>query len=147
MYPQLRAEHLQQLIEMGFDGYAIGGLSVGEDKAEMDRVLSALLPHMPVPQPRYLMGVGRPQDILRAVACGVDMFDCVLPTRNGRNAFAFTSDGPLRLKNACHRRDPAEYRGVGEEGRGRRRHDTVALREACRTLPAGAGVDDLRRVR
>jgi len=103
MYPALRREHLDQLTATGFDGYAIGGLSVGEDKAEMDAVLVSLLPHMPVTKPRYLMGVGTPQDLVRGVELGVDMFDCVMPTRNARNGFAFTSRGVVKIRNAIHR--------------------------------------------
>jgi len=103
MYPALRREHLEQLTSTGFDGYAIGGLSVGEDKAEMDAVMVSLLPHMPVAKPRYLMGVGTPQDLVRGVELGVDMFDCVMPTRNARNGFAFTSRGVVKIRNAIHR--------------------------------------------
>jgi queuine tRNA-ribosyltransferase len=103
MYPDLRREHLAALTATGFDGYAIGGLSVGEDKEEMDAVLADLLPHMPEEKPRYLMGVGTPQDLLRGVELGVDMFDCVMPTRNARNGFAFTSRGVVKIRNAVHR--------------------------------------------
>lgn len=94
------------LMEIGFDGYAIGGLSVGEPPAEMYRILQGTCPVLPAAQPRYLMGVGTPIDLLEGVARGVDMFDCVMPTRNGRNALAFTKNGPLRMRNACHTRDP-----------------------------------------
>ena len=93
MYDGLRRESLDGLLAQGFDGYAIGGLSVGESKAEMDQVLRGLLPHMPAGRPRYLMGVGTPADLVRGVALGVDMFDCVMPTRNARNGYAFTSRG------------------------------------------------------
>ena len=103
MYDDLRSESLASLVDIGFDGYAIGGLSVGESKVEMNAVLDALLPHMPAAAPRYLMGVGTPQDIVRAVARGVDMFDCVLPTRNARNGYAFTSKGTVKIRNAAHR--------------------------------------------
>ncbi len=103
MYDDLRRESLASLIDIGFDGYAIGGLSVGESKAEMDAVLDALMPHMPAVAPRYLMGVGTPADIVRAVQLGVDMFDCVLPTRNARNGYAFTSKGTVKIRNAVHR--------------------------------------------
>ena len=103
MYPDLRQEHLEHLVAAGFDGYAIGGLSVGEDKADMDYVLRELLPLMPADRPRYLMGVGTPSDLLRGVELGVDMFDCVMPTRNGRNGFAFTSGGIVKIRNARHR--------------------------------------------
>jgi queuine tRNA-ribosyltransferase len=103
MYDDLRAASLQGLRSIGFDGYAIGGLSVGESKAEMDAVLSQLLPRMPEHAPRYLMGVGTPADLVRGVALGVDMFDCVLPTRNGRNGYLFTSRGMVKIRNAKHR--------------------------------------------
>jgi len=95
----LRWYCLQRLVEMDFDGYAIGGLSVGEPPEQMYRLLAWLGPALPEGKPRYLMGVGRPIDIAEAVACGIDMFDCVLPTRNGRNGYAFTSAGPVRLRN------------------------------------------------
>jgi queuine tRNA-ribosyltransferase len=91
---------------MDFPGYALGGFSVGESPDEMLSVLEPAAALLPGHKPRYLMGVGRPQDILAAVAAGVDMFDCVLPTRNGRNASAFTNEGPLRLRNARFKRDP-----------------------------------------
>ncbi len=108
----LRRESLDGLQALGFDGYAIGGLSVGEPKAEMRAVLADLLPHMPENRPRYLMGVGSPADLLTGVLLGIDMFDCVLPTRNARNGQAFTSQGPVNIRNAAHRRssealDPA----------------------------------------
>jgi queuine tRNA-ribosyltransferase len=103
MYDGLRRQSLDGLLGLGFDGYAIGGLSVGESKAEMDAVLAGLLPHMPADQPRYLMGVGTPADLVRGVALGVDMFDCVMPTRNARNGYAFTSRGTLKIRNARHR--------------------------------------------
>lgn len=104
--PQLRRECAGQLAQMDFDGYAIGGLSVGEEPAQMYRVLEVTVPELPAERPRYLMGVGRPQDLLQAIAAGVDLFDCVIPTRNGRNAMAFTDEGPLRLRNLQHERDP-----------------------------------------
>jgi queuine tRNA-ribosyltransferase len=103
MYPALREASLRGLTDIGFDGYAIGGLSVGEPKEEMLKVLDALTPSMPADRPRYLMGVGTPQDIVEAVRRGVDMFDCVMPTRNARNAHCFTSQGVVRLRNATHR--------------------------------------------
>jgi queuine tRNA-ribosyltransferase len=103
----LRAECARALTALNFPGYALGGFSVGETAQQMVAALGPTAALLPEGRPRYLMGVGRPQDILAAIACGIDMFDCVLPTRNGRNAFAFTTDGPLRLRNACHRRDPA----------------------------------------
>ncbi|MDQ2855806.1 MAG: tRNA-guanine transglycosylase, partial [Acidobacteriota bacterium] len=96
----LRRESLERKLEIGFDGYAIGGLSVGEEKSVMWTVIGEVAPLMPADRPRYLMGVGTPEDLLEAVALGVDMFDCVLPTRNGRNGQAFTSRGKLNVKNA-----------------------------------------------
>ena len=103
MYPSLRQQSLDGLQNIGFDGYAIGGLSVGEPKHEMLLVLDALTPNMPVDKPRYLMGVGKPEDILDAVLRGVDMFDCVMPTRNARNGHLFTNYGVVRIRNAKHR--------------------------------------------
>lgn len=103
MYENLRQVSLEGLQQVGFDGYAIGGLSVGESKEDMDRVLSALLPHMPEQKPRYLMGVGTPQDLVRGVALGVDMFDCVMPTRNGRNGYVFSHSGVVKIRNAKHK--------------------------------------------
>ena len=103
MYPELRSRSLEGLLAIGFDGYAIGGLSVGESKEEMLMVLDHLGPRLPVERPRYLMGVGTPLDILAAVARGVDMFDCVMPTRNARNAYLFTSRGVLKIRNAVNR--------------------------------------------
>jgi len=105
MYPHLRQESLAALVDIGFDGYAIGGLSVGEPIATMYEVLEALAPCMPESRPRYLMGVGTPQDIVTAARQGVDMFDCVLPTRNARNGWLYTSQGVVRIRNAVHRRD------------------------------------------
>lgn len=102
---QLRAEHAKQLGQFPFDGFAVGGLSVGEPPEEMVRILAATTPHLPADKPRYLMGVGRPIDILEAVAHGIDMFDCVMPTRNARNALAFTWKGTVRLRNAKHADD------------------------------------------
>lgn len=102
---QLRVDHAQRLSQFPFDGFAVGGLSVGEPPAEMVRILAATTPHLPVDKPRYLMGVGRPIDILEAVARGIDMFDCVMPTRNARNALAFTWSGTVRLRNAQHADD------------------------------------------
>lgn len=103
--PALRREAADALVSMDFAGYAIGGLSVGEPPAEMYAMLDAVTPHLPADRPRYLMGVGRPQDLLESVARGVDLFDCVMPTRNGRNALVFTDEGPVRLRNASHQRD------------------------------------------
>ena len=100
MHVGLRQRSLDGLLELGFDGYAIGGLSVGESAEERHRVLDGLLPGMPEARPRYLMGVGRPEDIVEAVRRGVDMFDCVIPTRNARNGFLYTRRGVLRIRNA-----------------------------------------------
>lgn len=107
MYDELRDESLAGLTEIGFDGYAIGGLSVGEPKDEMMKVLDNIAPKMPEDRPRYLMGVGKPEDLVEGVRRGVDMFDCVMPTRNARNAHIFTSSGVLRLRNARFRDDTA----------------------------------------
>jgi len=96
----LRRQSLDLTAEIGFDGYAIGGLSVGEEKSVMYEVLDFIAPKMPADAPRYLMGVGTPEDLLEAVNCGVDMFDCVIPTRNGRTGSAFTSRGKLNIRNA-----------------------------------------------
>ena len=101
----LRHESLEQTVEIDFDGYAIGGLSVGEEKHLMMEVIEEIAPRMPADKPRYLMGVGTPEDLIEAVARGVDMFDCVLPTRNGRNGQAFTSRGKLNIKNARYTTD------------------------------------------
>jgi queuine tRNA-ribosyltransferase len=101
----LRAESVRALTGIGFEGYAIGGLAVGESPEIMRRTLSAVAPALPADRPRYLMGVGTPEDILDAVASGIDMFDCVLPTRNGRHGVAFTRFGPVNLKNARHAED------------------------------------------
>jgi len=105
MYPELRLESLAGLEAIGFDGYAIGGLSVGEPKEDMLRVLGALQQPLPAAKPRYLMGVGTPADILEAVRHGIDMFDCVMPTRNARNGYIFTSRGVLKLRNTRHKTD------------------------------------------
>jgi len=103
MYPQLRERSLAGLEAIGFDGYAVGGLSVGEPKAEMIGVLNAIGPKLPVNKPRYLMGVGKPQDIVEAVVRGIDMFDCVMPTRNARNGHLFTSRGVVKIRNASNK--------------------------------------------
>jgi queuine tRNA-ribosyltransferase len=102
----LRARCAETLIRMGFPGYALGGLAVGEGFEAMKSVLENITPLLPVDKPRYLMGVGFPRDIVEAVRCGVDMFDCVMPTRNGRNAYAFTRHGAIRIRNAQYARDP-----------------------------------------
>ena len=106
VYPQLRLESAQRLIDIGFDGYAIGGLAVGEPKHEREQMLDCVVSHLPVQSPRYLMGVGKPEDIVEAVGKGVDMFDCVIPTRNARNDFLYTDSGVIRLRNARYRDDP-----------------------------------------
>jgi queuine tRNA-ribosyltransferase len=105
VYESLRAASLEALEDIGFSGLAIGGLAVGESEAERIRVLEALIPRMPVHKPRYLMGVGRPEDILEAVRRGVDMFDCVMPTRHARNAHLFTRTGVINIRNAAHQKD------------------------------------------
>ncbi len=105
MYHGLRRASLEGLTGIGFDGYAIGGLSVGEPEAERDAVLEHLEPRLPRDRPRYLMGVGRPQDIVESVRRGVDLFDCVMPTRNARNGYLFTSGGMLRIRNSRFTRD------------------------------------------
>jgi queuine tRNA-ribosyltransferase len=107
VYPELRAASAERLIALDFDGYALGGLAVGEGQEIMFRVIEATIPHLPADRPRYLMGVGKPADIVGAVLRGVDMFDCVIPTRSGRNAQAFTWGGTLNLRNARHAEDPA----------------------------------------
>jgi len=105
MYMNLRETSLAGLTQIGFDGYAIGGLAVGEPKAERERVLEALEPHLPKSHPRYLMGVGTPEDLVEAVKRGVDMFDCVMPTRNARNGHLFTTTGVVRIRNSMHEKD------------------------------------------
>lgn len=105
LVPELRVRCAQQLAELEFPGYAIGGLSVGERPEEMYSMLDVTCPALPVDKPRYLMGVGRPEDLLEAISRGIDLFDCVMPTRNGRNAMAFTDFGPLRMRNKKHERD------------------------------------------
>jgi queuine tRNA-ribosyltransferase len=105
MFEGLRDESLAALTAIGFDGYAIGGVSVGEPKEDMNRIVAHVAPRMPAASPRYLMGVGTPEDLVAAVAQGIDMFDCVLPTRNARNGWLFTRRGDVRIKNARHRQD------------------------------------------
>ena len=107
MYEDLRERSLAELAAIGFDGYAIGGLSVGEPKDEMLRMLAHTAPRLPANKPRYLMGVGTPEDLVAGVRAGVDMFDCVLPTRNARNGGLFTRFGDIRIRNARHRSDTA----------------------------------------
>lgn len=114
MYEQLRDQSFAGLHRIGFDGYAIGGLSVGEPKADMQRILKHTAPLLPADQPRYLMGVGTPADIVHAVAHGIDMFDCVLPTRNARNGWLYTRHGIIKLRNSRYRLDtspPDEHCG------------------------------------
>jgi queuine tRNA-ribosyltransferase len=125
IFPELRARALEQVMEMGpWTGVAIGGLAVGEPRAAMYATLEALAPAVPVGTPRYLMGVGFPDDLLEAVARGMDLFDCVAPTRNGRNGQAFTPDGTVNLRNAAHRTDPAPL-------------DASCDCETCRTYSRG----------
>jgi len=107
MYEDLRDESLEGLERIGFDGYAIGGVSVGEPKEDMARMVAHTAPRLPAERPRYLMGVGTPEDIVDAVSAGIDMFDCVLPTRNARNGWLFTRRGDVKIKNARHREDTA----------------------------------------
>ena len=109
MYEDLRKESLSYLEGISFDGYAIGGLSVGEPKAEMKRITKFIAPQMPKEKPRYLMGVGTPEDIMHAIEQGVDMFDCVMPTRNARNGWLFTRFGDIKLKNARYKTDPLPF--------------------------------------
>ena len=112
MYENLRDQSFSGLHNIGFDGYAIGGLSVGEPKADMQRILKHTAPLLPVDKPRYLMGVGTPADIVNAVAQGIDMFDCVLPTRNARNGWLYTRHGIIKLRNSQYRLDtspPVSY--------------------------------------
>jgi queuine tRNA-ribosyltransferase len=122
---QLRQRCAHELIGMNFPGYAVGGLAVGEGFDAMKRVLAYTTPMLPSDKPRYLMGVGFPRDIVAAVAAGIDMFDCVMPTRNGRNAYAFTASGAIRLRNSQYARDT----GPIEDG-----CDCYA----CRTFTRGA---------
>lgn len=105
MYEHLRDESLQALMDIGFEGYAIGGLSVGEPKEEMMRMLNHIVSPMPKDKPRYLMGVGTPEDLVEAVVRGVDMFDCVMPTRNARNGHLFVHEGVIKIRNSSHRTD------------------------------------------
>jgi queuine tRNA-ribosyltransferase len=112
VHPALRMASLDALERIGFAGLAVGGLAVGESASERNRVLDELMPHMPAAKPRYLMGVGRPEDIIEAVRRGIDMFDCVMPTRHARNAHLFTRRGVVNIRNAAHQRDT----GPIEEG-------------------------------
>lgn len=156
-HSDLRRESLDRTVEIGFDGYAIGGLSVGEEKEVMYSVIEEIAPLMPADKPRYLMGVGTPFDLVEAVARGVDMFDCVLPTRNGRTGQAFTSTGKLNIKNSRYVRD---VRPLDEDCSCSvcRRHSRAYLRHLCMTGEMLGGVllthhnlafflDTMRRVR
>jgi queuine tRNA-ribosyltransferase len=105
MVPELREQSAREIVALGLDGYALGGLSVGEDRAIRRKVIQETVPFLPAGRPRYLMGVGKPEDILDGVAAGIDMFDCVLPTRNARNGALFTKHGPVSIKNACYAED------------------------------------------
>ena len=105
MYEHLRQESIDGLVDIGFDGYAIGGLSVGEPKEEMMAALDVVHPKMPVDKPRYLMGVGTPEDLVEGVRRGIDMFDCVMPTRNARNGYLFTRTGVVKIRNSQHQLD------------------------------------------
>jgi queuine tRNA-ribosyltransferase len=105
VYHELRTQSARGLIDIGFDGYAVGGLAVGEPEAERNAMLEHTCPQLPVDRPRYLMGVGRPEDIVEAVARGIDMFDCVMPTRNARNGHYFTRHGAIRIRNAKYEKD------------------------------------------
>ena len=105
MFPTLRSKSLQGLMSLGFDGYAIGGLSVGEPKDLMLEVMDHLMPQMPQDKPRYLMGVGKPEDLIEGVRRGIDLFDCVMPTRNARNGHLFTSQGVVKINNSQYRHD------------------------------------------
>ncbi|MCW3173539.1 tRNA guanosine(34) transglycosylase Tgt [Shewanella subflava] len=105
VYEDLRDESIAGLTEIGFDGYAVGGLAVGEPKEDMHRILEHVCPQLPEDKPRYLMGVGKPEDLVEGVRRGVDMFDCVMPTRNARNGHLFTSEGVIKIRNARHRDD------------------------------------------
>jgi queuine tRNA-ribosyltransferase len=107
VHPDLRQRSAARLVQIGFDGYAIGGLAIGEGQETTFAMVDATAPALPVDRPRYLMGVGKPSDLVGAVKRGIDMFDCVLPTRSGRTAQAFTRDGTLNLRNARHAEDPA----------------------------------------
>jgi queuine tRNA-ribosyltransferase len=107
MFEALREESLQQLAELDLPGYAIGGVSVGEPKDDMRRIVAHTPHRLPAGKPRYLMGVGTPEDLVEGVAAGVDMFDCVMPTRNARNGHLFTRFGDLKIRNARHKTDPA----------------------------------------
>ena len=154
---ELRRESLERTVEIGFDGYAIGGLSVGEDKPVMLEVIEEIAPRMPPDKPRYLMGIGTPEDLIEAVTRGVDMFDCVLPTRNGRNGQAFTARGKLNIKNARYAVDQGPLDEACECSVCRR-HSRAFLRHLYQSEEMLAGIllthhnlafflDTMRRVR
>ncbi|MGR6980997.1 tRNA guanosine(34) transglycosylase Tgt [Testudinibacter sp. P27/CKL/0425] len=105
VYEELRKVSVEGLVDIGFDGYAVGGLAVGEPKADMHRILEYVCPQIPADKPRYLMGVGKPEDLVEGVRRGIDMFDCVMPTRNARNGHLFTADGVIKIRNAKYRED------------------------------------------
>ncbi|EIO4917145.1 tRNA guanosine(34) transglycosylase Tgt, partial [Salmonella enterica] len=105
VYEDLRDISVKGLVEIGFDGYAVGGLAVGEPKADMHRILEHVCPQIPADKPRYLMGVGKPEDLVEGVRRGIDMFDCVMPTRNARNGHLFVTDGVVKIRNAKHKSD------------------------------------------
>lgn len=105
VYEELRKVSVEGLVEIGFDGYAVGGLAVGEPKEDMHRILEYVCPQIPADKPRYLMGVGKPEDLVEGVRRGIDMFDCVMPTRNARNGHLFTADGVIKIRNAKYRED------------------------------------------
>ncbi len=105
VYPELRKQSIEALIEIGFEGYAVGGLSVGEPKEDLRKIGAFCCEHLPKEKPRYLMGVGTPLDLVEAIASGVDMFDCIMPTRNGRNGHLFTTEGPVRIRNLQYKLD------------------------------------------
>ncbi|HJU07140.1 MAG TPA: tRNA guanosine(34) transglycosylase Tgt [Rhodanobacteraceae bacterium] len=111
VHADLRAQSARALVDIGFEGYAIGGLAVGESESERNATLDATIPLLPQDKPRYLMGVGRPQDIVEAVRRGIDLFDCVMPTRNARNGFLFTREGTLRIRNAQYAEDTRVIEG------------------------------------
>ncbi len=112
VYPELRKRGIEKITEIGFDGYALGGLSVGEPKSAMLEIVEGITPLLPKDKPRYLMGVGTPEDILECVGRGVDMFDCVMPTRNARNGMLFTNDGKVVIKNSRYRNDDSPVDGL-----------------------------------
>lgn len=105
VYEELRKISVEGLVEIGFDGYAVGGLAVGEPKEDMHRILEYVCPQLPADKPRYLMGVGKPEDLVEGVRRGIDMFDCVMPTRNARNGHLFVTDGIVKIRNAKYRDD------------------------------------------